>query len=89
MDKATFMQVLTAIVEGFEAADFKSEMAKAQAAGDVGKLMQLPLAVQQQAMTGAGVDPTTGGAAFKAAGREYGADPAVAPLLARMKAALG
>lgn len=88
MDKAQFLQVLEAVVSGFEDAEFRAAMAKAQATGDVGQLMQLPLGVQQRAFAAAGLDAASGAAAFKAAGKQFGADADVAPLLARMKAAL-
>ncbi|MCB9739033.1 MAG: hypothetical protein H6747_07180 [Deltaproteobacteria bacterium] len=89
MQKETFVQVLEAVVRGFEDPGFKSAMAAAKAAGDVGKLVQLPLEVQSRAFAAAGLDLETGAATFKAAGRAYATDPAVGPLLVRMKAALG
>ncbi len=88
MDKAAFLQVTRAIVEGFEAADFKAAMAAAQQRGDVGQLVALPMAVQERAFAVVGLDAAGGTAEFKAAGRQFGLDADVAPLLARMKAAL-
>ncbi len=88
MEKAQFLQVLEAVVTGFEDPAFRAAMAEAQAAGDVGQLMQLPLGVQQRAFSAAGVDAATGAVAFKEAGKRFGGDADVAPLLVRMKAAL-
>jgi hypothetical protein len=88
MDKPTFTGVLETIVTGFEDPGFQAQMAKAQAAGDVGRLMALPLEVQTRAFASVDLDVTSGVAAFKAAGRSFGADADVGPLLARMKAAL-
>jgi hypothetical protein len=89
MDKTTFLAVLQSIVAGFEDAQFKQKMAAAKQAGDVPQLIALPLGVQQAAFAQHGLDATAGVAAFKEAGRTYGLDPEAAPLLARMKAALG
>jgi hypothetical protein len=88
MDKATFLAILQVIVEGFEDPQFKQAFAAAKAAGDVGQLMALPLAIQEKAFGAHGLDATTGTAKFKEAGRAYGLDDDVAPLLVRMKAAL-
>jgi hypothetical protein len=88
MDKATFLAILADIVAGFEDAEFKRQMATAKAAGDVGQLMALPMAVQARAFGKHGLEADAGTAAFKAAGRQFGLEPEAGPLLARMKAAL-
>ncbi len=89
VDKPTFLAVLREIVEGFESPAFKQAMADAQAKGDVGPLMQLPTEIQSTAFAKHGIDAATGAGIFKAAGKEHGMSPEAAPLLARMKAALG
>jgi len=88
MDKSTFLDILQAIVEGFEDADFKARFAAARAAGDVTQMMALPLGIQERAFARHGLDPTQGTVAFKEAGRAHVLDAEAAPLLARMKAAL-
>lgn len=88
MEKAAFLQVTRTIVEGFEDAGFKAAMSAAKQSGDVGQLMALPMAVQERAFAAVGLDAAGGTAEFKAAGRQFGLDADVAPLLARMKAAL-
>jgi len=88
MDKATFLDIVKHIVEGFEDKDFQAKMAAAKAAGDMGQLMTLPIAIQEQAFGRHGLDAASGVASFKEAGRSFGLDPEAAPLLARMKAAL-
>ena len=85
MDKQTFVAIVEQIVAGFEDADFQRKFADAQASGDVPAMMALPAAIQNDAFAAHGCSDS---AAFKAAGREYAADPAVAALLGRMKAAL-
>ncbi len=88
MDKATFLDILQVIVEGFEDHDFKARFAAAKAAGDVAQMMALPLGIQERAFSRHGLDATQGTVSFKEAGRTYGLDDEAAPLLARMKAAL-
>jgi hypothetical protein len=88
MDKSTFLAVLEDIVQGFENPTFKSQMAAAKAAGDVTKLMALPMAIQKTAFEKHGLDAESGTGEFKAAGRSFGLDAEASPLLARMKAAL-
>jgi hypothetical protein len=88
VDKPTFKTVLERVVQGFEDPGFKARMASAKAAGDVPKMIALPMEIQSAAFAAVGLDAETGAAAFKAAGRSFGADADVAPLLARMKAAL-
>jgi len=88
MDKPTFLDILNVIVIGFEDAEFRQQFAAAKAAGDVTRLMALPLAIQERAFARHGLDAATGTARFKEAGRTWGLDPEVSPLLARMKAAL-
>ena len=88
MDKGTFQAIVEGIVAGFEHADFKAAMAQATAAGDVMAIANLATAVQTRVFADHGLDPVAGQAAFKAAGRVYALEPEVAPLLARMKAAL-
>ena len=85
MDKATFRAILEDIVSGFEDPDFQSQFAAAQASGDVAAMMQLPLKIQTAAFEAHGCADS---AAFKAAGKQYAADPELAGLLGRMKAAL-
>ncbi len=85
MDKATFAAIVEDIVTGFEDADFQAKFAAAQGSGDVATMMQLPTAIQNAAFEAHGCSDA---AEFKAAGRQYGADPAIGPLLVRMKAAL-
>lgn len=89
MDKSVFLAVLEAIVRGFEDPTFKQKMAAAKQAGNVQELMALPLGVQQSAFQQHGLDAMAGIAAFKEAGRSHALDPEAAPLLQRMKAALG
>lgn len=88
MDKATFLDIVQVIVAGFEDPDFKAQFAKAKGEGDVGRMMALPMGIQERAFAKHGLDAATGTAKFKEAGRSFGLDPDVAPLLARMKAAL-
>lgn len=88
MDKATFLDILQTIVEGFEDPTFKTDFAAAKQSGDVSKMMALPMAIQERAFSRHGLDAAAGTAAFKEAGRTYGLDAEAAPLLARMKAAL-
>lgn len=88
MNKATFLDILQAIVEGFEDPTFKAQFAAAKAAGDVPQLMALPLAIQERAFARHGLQAAAGTAAFKEAGRSFALDPEAAPLLARMKGAL-
>lgn len=88
MDKATFCKVVEGIVQGFEDPGFRAEMAAAKAAGDVGRLVALPTSVQERAFAAVGLDHQSAVADFKAAGKVHGLDADVAPLLARMKAAL-
>lgn len=89
MDKATFVDILTHIVAGFEDPDFRQRYAEAKARGDVQRLMDLAMGAQRAAFGRHGLDDVTGAVQFKEAGRTYGLDPEVAPLLARMKASLG
>ena len=88
MDKATFLDILQTIVEGFENPDFKAQFATAKTSGDVARMMALPMAIQERAFAKHGMDAATGTAKFKEAGRNFGVDADVAPLLTRMKAAL-
>ena len=88
MDKPTFLAIVTALVEGFEDPAFRQSMAQAKAAGDVGQLVSLSMALQTRVFAKYGLDPELGTATFKQAGREYGTEPEVAPFLAQMKAAL-
>ena len=88
LNKTTFVAIVEAIVAGFEDPTFQAEFAAAKAAGDVPKLMSLPTAVQARAFEAHGLDPVDGQTAFKAAGKQFATDPAVAALLTRMKAAL-
>lgn len=88
MDKGTFQAVVEKIVAGFEDAGFKAAMAQATAAGDVMAIANLAMGVQSRVFADYGLDPVAGQTAFKAAGRLYALEPEVAPLLARMKAAL-
>lgn len=88
MDKATFLDILQTIVEGFEDPTFKANMAAAKAAGDVAKMIALPMAIQEKAFGKHGLDATAGTVAFKEAGRSFGLDDEASPLLGRMKAAL-
>lgn len=85
MDKQTFTAIVEQIVNGFEDPDFQARFAAAQADGDVPAMMALPTAIQDAAFAAHGCRDT---AEFKAAGREHAADPALAGLLGRMKAAL-
>ena len=85
MDKDTFIAIVEQIVAGFEDPDFKERFAAAQQAGDVGAMMALPSAIQEAAFAAHGCKDS---AEFKAAGRQYAADPSIAELLGRMKAAL-
>lgn len=89
MEKPVFRDVVEQIVAGFEDPQFRSQYADAKAAGDVPRLLALALTVQRQAFARHGLDEAAGSAAFKEAGRRYGLDPDVMPLLARMKAAMG
>ncbi|MCO4760410.1 MAG: hypothetical protein KC502_02825 [Myxococcales bacterium] len=88
LNKETFVAIVEAIVAGFEDPAFQAQFAAAKAAGDMGQLVALPTGVQTAAFTANGLDAATGAAAFKAAGRQFAADPAVGALLVRMKAAL-
>lgn len=88
MDKATFLAILEQIVVGFEEPTFRQRFADARAAGDVGQLMALPAAIQEAAFSAHGLDAAEGTLAFKAAGRQFAAEPEALPLLTRMKAAL-
>jgi hypothetical protein len=88
MDKPTFVSIVKAIVEGFEDPNFRTQMAAAKAAGDVGQLVGLPGQVQARAFASVGLDAETATADFKAAGRQFAADDDVGPMMARMKAAL-
>ncbi len=88
MDKTAFLDILKAIVEGFEDPGFKSQFAEARAAGDVAKMTALPLAIQERAFARHGLESGPGTAAFKEAGRSFASDPEALPLLARMKSAL-
>ncbi len=85
MDKQTFRNIVEAIVEGFEDPDFQQRFAAAMQSGDVPSMMALPTAIQNAAFQAHGCADA---GEFKAAGREHGADPELAGLLARMKAAL-
>jgi len=88
MDKATFKAIVEAIVSGFEDPDFQAKFAAARAQGDVAAMMALPGEIQTQAFARSGLEAASAVGAFKEAGRSFGADSDVAPLLARMKAAL-
>ena len=88
MDKPTFAAIVSSIVAGFEDPAFRSQMAAAKSAGDVGQLIALPTQIQTRAFAAAGLDADAAMAEFKAAGRQFGADADLAPMLARMKAAL-
>ena len=88
LSKAAFTAIVTDIVTGFEDATFQTAFAAAKSAGDVGRMMALPTEVQSRAFAAQGLDPAAGQTAFKAAGRAYAADPDIAALLGRMKAAL-
>lgn len=88
MDKQQFMQVLQAIVVGFEDPAFKEQFAGAKASGDVSRMMELPMQIQARAFGQLGLDAATGTAQFKEAGRKFGLDADVAPWLGRMRAAL-
>jgi len=88
LSKASFVAIVEAIVSGFENPTFQAEFAAAKASGDIGRMTGLPTAVQAQAFEAQGLDAVAGQTAFKAAGRQFAADPDVAALLARMKAAL-
>ena len=88
LSKATFTAIVNDIVAGFEDPAFQSDFAAAKASGDVGRMMALPTGVQSRAFEAQGLDATAGQAAFKAAGRQFAADPDIAALLMRMKAAL-
>jgi len=89
MEKPTFVKVLTGIIEAFENPYFQDAMAEAEAAGDADRLIQLPMDVQEKVFTTNGIDLVQGVAEFKAAGRQFGADADVTPLLTRMRQALG
>ncbi len=89
MEKATFLAVLKDIVEGFENQAFQQAMDSAKSTKDVAKLVQLPLDVQAQAFTRNGLDASTGAVDFKNAGKEHGSSAEAAPLLQRMRIALG
>lgn len=88
LDKQTFRAMVEQIVEGFEDAGFKAELGQAKAAGDVGRIAGLAMGVQSAVFTRHGLDPLGGTMAFKEAGKAFGLDPEIAPLLVRMKAAL-
>jgi len=88
MEKDVFIGIVREIVEGFEGAEFRAAFAAAKAKGDVAALTSLPLGIQERAFAKHGLDPADALARFKQAGRGFGTDPEVAPLLARLKAAL-
>ena len=88
LSREVFGAIVEQIVVGFEDAGFKSAMAEASAAGDVMAIGNLAMAVQAKVFAAHGLDPVAGQTAFKAAGRQHGMEPEIAPLLARMKAAL-
>lgn len=89
MDKTIFLTVLKGIVEEFEKDSFKKAMSEAQASGDVSKIIQVPTDAQNKVFSAHGVDVANGPAEFKAAGKQYGADPEATPYLDRMRKALG
>ncbi len=89
MQKAVFLDILQQIVAGFEDPAFRTEYTSAKAAGNVQRLMELAMGIQQRAFSSHGLNETTGTVEFKEAGRTFGLDGDVAPMLARMKAALG
>ncbi|MBM4342910.1 MAG: hypothetical protein FJ100_05995 [Deltaproteobacteria bacterium] len=88
MDKAKFVDVLSKIVAGFEDPVFREQFAAAKGAGDVARMMELPMQIQARAFAAHGLDAAVGTAQFKEAGRKFGLDEDVAPLLSRMRAAL-
>ncbi|MSQ83258.1 MAG: hypothetical protein EXR77_10270 [Myxococcales bacterium] len=88
MEKSTFLAVLEIIVAGFEDPSFKAQFAAAKEVGDVQRLMQLPMQIQERAFTKHGLEMATGTAQFKEAGRKFALDADVAPLLGRMRAAI-
>lgn len=88
LSREVFHTIVEQIVEGFEDAAFKAAMADASAAGDVMAIANLAMGVQAKVFAAHGLDPVAGQAAFKAAGRQHGMEPEIAPLLTRMKAAL-
>lgn len=88
LDRDSFQAIVEAIVAGFEDAEFRAAMAQASASGDVMAIANLAMGVQTRVFAEHGLDPVAGQAAFKAAGRAFALEPEVAPLLARMKAAL-
>lgn len=85
MTKDTFIAIVEQIVSGFEDPAFQQQFAQAQSAGDVPAMMALPTGIQDAAFAAHGCPDA---AAFKAAGKQFAADPEVTPLLMRMKAAL-
>jgi hypothetical protein len=85
MEKSSFIAIVEQIVAGFEEPSFAQQWSAAQASGDVPAMMALPAAIQNAAFAAHGCPDS---AAFKAAGKSYALDPAVGPLLVRMKAAL-
>ena len=89
MEKRVFLEILGAIVAGFEDAGFRADYAAAKAQGNVARLMDLAMGVQRRAFASHGLDETNGSVQFKEAGRTFGLDADVALQLARMKAALG
>ncbi len=88
MDKATFLDIVNTIVQGFEDANFRAQFAAAQASGDVAQMMALPTSVQERAFARHGLTGASGTTAFKEAGRNFALDADVGPLLTRMKQAL-
>lgn len=85
MEKTRFLAIVEQIVTGFEDPEFQTQWSAAQAAGDVPAMMALPSAIQNAAFA---AHDCPDSAAFKAAGKTFATDPAVEPLLVRMKAAL-
>ncbi len=88
LSKSAFVAIVEDIVSGFEDPAFQAAFAAAKAASDVPQMMTLPAKIQNAAFARQGLDPETGPAIFKAAGRVHATDPEVGALLVRMKAAL-
>ncbi len=88
LDKETFSAIVEGITARFEDEQFKTDLNAAAAAGDIAAIGTLTMAVQTEVFQAHGLDPLNGTTAFKQAGMQYAADDDIAPLLARMKAAL-
>jgi hypothetical protein len=88
MNKVTFKAVVEEIIKGYEDPGFQQRFRVAKEHGDVSEMMALPLGIQARAFEKYGYGGVDVKATFREAGQAYGGDPDIAPLVARLKAAL-